>query len=117
MAHYAEIIDGLVVRVTVVNNSVITVDGVEDGAIGAAFCANLLGGEWMQTSYNGNMRFNYAGIGYTYDAGRDAFIAPQPWASWVLDEATCRWEAPTPIPHEGVMYIWDEATVSWILPQ
>ena len=55
--------------------------------------------------------------GFTYDTARDAFISPQPYASWVLDEATCNWEPPTPIPHEGVMYIWDEATVSWILLQ
>ena len=114
MAHYAEIVDGLVVRVTVVNNSVITVDGVEDGAIGAAFCHALLGGAWVQTSYNGNMRFNYAGIGYTYDTARDAFIAPQPFASWLLDESTCRWEAPVPMPAEGGPWQWDEATLSWV---
>jgi hypothetical protein len=114
MAHYAEIVDGLVVRVTVVNNAVLTVDNVEDGAIGAAFCHNLLGGEWVQTSYNGNMRKNYAGIGHTYDTVRDAFIAPKPWASWVLDEATCRWEAPVPMPSEGGPWTWDEDTESWI---
>ena len=114
MAHYAEIVDGLVVRVTVVNNAVINVNGIEDGAIGAAFCANLLGGEWVQTSYNGNMRFNYAGIGYTYDTVRDAFIAPQPYASWVLDEATCRWGAPVAMPSEGGPWAWDEDTESWV---
>ena len=124
MAHYAEIVDGLVVRVTVVNNAVITVDGIEDGAIGAAFCANLLGGEWMQTSYNTYggvhnsggtpLRYNYAGIGYTYDTVRDAFIAPKPFASWVLDESTCRWEAPVPMPAEGGPWQWDEATLSWV---
>ena len=117
MAHFAELINGIVTRVIVVSNADTASNGVEYGAIGAAFCHNLLGGEWMQTSYNGNMRFNYAGIGYTYDAVRDAFIAPKPYASWLLDEATCRWEAPTPMPYDGVMYIWDEATVSWILPQ
>ena len=114
MAHYAEIVDGLVVRVTVVNNAVITVDGVEDGAIGAAFCANLLGGEWVQTSYNGNMRFNYAGVNYAYDTVLDAFIAPKPFASWVLDEATCRWTAPVPMPSEGGPWAWDEGTESWV---
>ncbi len=113
MAHYAEIVDGLVVRVTVVNNAVITVNGVEDGTIGAAFCANLLGGEWVQTSYNGNMRKNYAGIGYTYDAVRNAFIAPKSFASWVLDEATCRWEPPVARPATG-QWVWDEATLSWV---
>ena len=115
MAHYAEIVDGLVVRVTVVNNAVITVNGIEDGAIGAAFCHNLLGGEWVQTSYNNNIRYNYAGIGYTYDTARDAFIAPQPYPSWVLDEATCRWEPPVARPSEGGPWTWDEATLSWVL--
>ena len=114
MAHYAEIVNGLVVRVTVVNNAVITVDGIEDGAIGVAFCHNLLGGEWVQTSYNNNIRYNYAGIGYTYDTVLDAFYAPQPYASWVLDEATCRWEAPVPMPAEGGPWQWDEATRSWV---
>ena len=113
MAHYAEIVDGLVVRVTVVNNAVITVNGIEDGAIGAAFCVNLLGGEWVQTSYNNNIRYNYAGIGYTYDAVRDAFVAPKPYPSWVLDEATCRWGAPVAMPSEGI-WVWDEATLSWV---
>ena len=115
MAHYAEIVDGLVVRVTVVNNAVITVNGIEDGAIGAAFCHNLLGGEWVQTSYNNNIRKNYAGIGYTYDTVRDAFIAPKPYPSWMLNEATCRWEAPMPYPSEGGPWTWDEATLSWVL--
>ena len=124
MAHYAEIVDGVVVQVTVVNNAVITVNGVEDGTIGAAFCHNLLGGEWVQTSYNTAggvhngggtpLRFNYAGIGYTYDTVRDAFIAPKPYASWVLDEATCRWTAPVPMPSEGGPWRWDEATLSWV---
>ena len=116
MAHYAEIVDGLVVRITVVNNAVITVDGIEDGAIGVAFCHNLLGGEWVQTSYNNNIRFNYAGIGYTYDTVLDAFYAPQPYASWVLAEATCMWIAPVPMPSEG-LWMWDEATVSWVAVQ
>ena len=123
MAHYAEIVDGVVVQVTVVNNAVITVNGVEDGAIGAAFCHNLLGGEWVQTSYNTSggvhngggtaLRFNYAGVGYTYDTARDAFIAPKPYPSWVLDEATCKWGAPVPYPATG-QWQWDEATVSWV---
>ena len=67
-----------------------------------------------RTSYNNNIRYNYAGIGYTYDAVRDAFIAPKPFASWVLDEATCRWGAPVPMPAEGGPWQWDEATLSWI---
>ena len=114
MAHFAELIDGIVARVIVVSNADTASNGVEDGAIGAAFCHNLLGGEWVQTSYNGNMRFNYAGIGYTYDTVRDAFIAPQPFASWVLDEATCWWVAPVPKQSAGGPWAWDEDTESWV---
>ena len=113
MAHFAELIDGIVARVIVVSNADTASNGVEDGAIGAAFCHNLLGGEWVQTSYNANFRKNYAGIGFTYDTARDAFIAPKPFASWVLDEATCRWGAPVAMPSEG-LWMWDEATVSWV---
>ena len=114
MAHFAELVDGIVARVIVVSNADTASNGVEDEAIGAAFCHNLLGGEWVQTSYNGNMRKNYAGIGYTYDTARDAFIAPQPWASWVLDEATCRWTAPVAMPSAGGPWRWDEDTESWV---
>ena len=113
MAHFAKIVNGIVAQVVVVNNSDTKSNGVEDGAIGAAFCNALLGGEWVQTSYNGNIRKNYAGIGYTYDAVRDAFIAPKPYASWVLDEATCRGSAPVPYPPTGA-WQWDEATLSWV---
>ena len=70
-------------------------------------------GTWVQTSYNGNFRKNYAGIGYTYDETRDAFYTPQPYPSWTLNETTCQWEAPTPYPDEG-NYAWDEDTLSWI---
>ena len=126
MAHYAEIVDGLIVRVTVVNNAAITVNGVEDGAIGAAFCANLFGGEWVQTSYNTlggvhdgggtPLRKNYAGIGFTYDTVRDAFYSPKPYPSWVLNETTCQWEAPVPmpVPNNPPQYVWDEATLGWV---
>ena len=81
-----------------------------------AFCKSLFGWNtnWVQTSYNGNIRKNYAGIGYTYDAGRDAFIAPKPFPSWVLNEDNCIWEAPTPKPNDGKFYSWDEATTSWV---
>ncbi len=113
MAHFAEVIDGIVVRVTVVNNSDTALNGVEDGAIGAAFCHDLLGGEWVQTSYNNNFRKNYAGIGFTYDTGRDAFIAPQPYASWLLNESTCRWGAPVPYPATG-FWRWDESVLNWV---
>ena len=84
-----------------------------------------LGGTWIQTSYNTRggvhssggtpLRKNYAGIGYTYDSGRDAFIPPKPFASWVLDEGTCLWNAPVPYPTDGKMYNWNEATTSWVV--
>lgn len=116
MAHFAELGENnVVLRVIVVSNKD-TEDssGNEVEAVGVEFCRNLLGGTWKQTSYNGNMRKNYAGIGYTYDAGRDAYIAPKPFPSWILVEETCQWEAPTPMPTDGKMYTWDEATVSWV---
>ncbi len=117
MAHFAQLDENNVVtQVIVVHNNELMHDGVEYEAKGVAFCQSLFGAQtnWKQTSYNGNMRKNYAGIGYTYDAGRDAFIPPQPYASWALDEATCRWNAPVPMPQDGKVYRWDEPTVSWI---
>lgn len=117
MAHFAEI-DHLnqVLRVIVVDNKD-TSDafGVEKEHIGAAFCERLFGGTWKQTSYNGNFRKNYAGIGFTYDARLDAFIPPKPFNSWVLNEFTCQWQAPMPMPNDGQMYSWDEDTTSWVL--
>jgi hypothetical protein len=89
-------------------------EGVEKEYIGAAFCERLLGGDWKQTSYNGNIRKNYAGIGYTFDEVRDAFIAPQPYPSWVLNEQTCQWESPTPMPTDDKRYQWDEASLAWV---
>lgn len=69
--------------------------------------------DWVQTSYNGNIRKNYAGIGYTYDSQRDAFIAPKPFDSWTLDEETCQWNSPVTKPTDGKMYVWNEETTSW----
>jgi hypothetical protein len=116
MAHFAEIgLNNTVMRVIVVGNDDCKDQfGNESEVIGAKFCNNLFGGVWLQTSYNGNMRKNYAGIGYTYDSTRDAFIAPKPYASWILDETSCQWQAPTAMPIDGKMYSWDESTVSWI---
>jgi len=115
MAHFAKIENGLVTQVIVVGNAdTASADGTEKEYIGAAFCERLFSGEWKQTSYNGNIRKNYAGIGYTFDAVRDAFIAPQPFLSWVLNEQTCRWEAPIPRPEDGKMYQWDEPSLSWV---
>jgi hypothetical protein len=115
MAHFAEIDQfGKVKRVIVVSNAD-TADamGVEKEHIGAAFCEKLFGGTWVQTSYNGNFRKNYAGIGYTWDATRNAFIPPQPYPSWVLNEGTAQWQAPVAMPNDGKRYSWNEATQSW----
>ena len=115
MAHFARIENNLVTQVIVVENKdTSTPDGTEVESIGVAFCQRLFGGNWVKTSYNGNIRKNYAGIGFAYDSGRDAFIAPKPFNSWVLNENTCQWEAPTPMPTDGKMYSWDEATTSWV---
>jgi hypothetical protein len=108
MAHFAELdADSIVVRVLVVPN--------EQENRGHDYLATDLGlgGTWVQTSYNATIRKNYAGIGYTFDSGRDAFIPPKPFASWVLNEATCNWDAPVARPEDDKMYTWDEATTSW----
>jgi len=108
MAHFAELdADSIVVRVLVVPN--------EQENRGHDYLATDLGlgGTWVQTSYNATIRKNYAGIGYTFDSGRDAFIPPKPFASWVLNEATCNWDAPVARPTDDKMYTWDEATTSW----
>jgi hypothetical protein len=105
MSHWAEIDENnIVLRVLVGNNS--------EPDEGEAFM-NSLGGTWVKTSYNGTIRKNYAGIGMSYDAERDAFIAPKPYDSWILDEETCRWEAPVAYPTDGIMYEWDEETTNW----
>jgi hypothetical protein len=115
MAHFAEInSNNTVLRVIVVHDNDCLLDGVETESVGAEFCRNLFGGTWVQTSYNGTIRKNYAGADYTYDVQRDAFIPPQPYTSWILDEKTCLWDAPTPMPTDEKMYQWDEATTSWI---
>lgn len=112
MAHFAQL-DGnnLVTQVIVVDNAdILDGDGNESEAIGVSFCQALLGANtvWKQTSYNGNFRKNYAGIGFTYDAARDAFICPKPHNSWTLNESTCQWEAPLAYPDDGIAYYWDE---------
>ena len=117
MAHYAQIDENNIVTQVIVIDNKDTADanGVEKEYIGAAFCERLFGGTWKQTSYNGNIRKNYAGIGMTYDEGRDAFIHPKPYPSWNLNEESCIWNAPTPYPNDGQMYSWDETTKSWVL--
>jgi len=119
MAHFAEIDESnTVVRVLVVPDA-------QEGR-GQEYLADDLGlgGTWKKTSYNTQggvhalggtpYRKNYAGIGYTFDAAKDAFIAPKPYASWVLDEATCNWQAPVAMPTDDKMYRWDEETTNWI---
>lgn len=122
MAHFAEIgLNNTVVRVVVVhNNELLDENGQESEAKGAEFCRNLLGGTWVQTSYNGTIRKNFAGQGYTYDSDRDAFIPPKPFNSWVLNETTCLWEAPVAMPEDAgtgeppKFYKWNEDTTSWV---
>ena len=116
MAHYAQIDENNIVTQVIVidNKDTSDANGVEKEYIGAAFCERLFGGTWKQTSYNGRIRKHYAGIGYTYNADIDAFVPPQPYASWTLD-ADANWQPPVAMPTDGAMYSWDEATTSWIL--
>ena len=118
MAHFAKLNENnIVLEVNVVhNNELLDENGHESEAKGIAFLTAWSGGyaNWKQTSYNGTIRKNYAGIGYTYDSGRDAFIAPKPFASWILDEQTCFWNAPTPKPTDGKQYDWNENSLSWV---
>ena len=110
MSHFAKVEDGIVTQVIVAEQDVID--------------TGLFGTGWVQTSYNTQggvhtqggtpLRKNYAGIGYTYDEGRDAFIPPKPFNSWILDEDTCLWDAPTPMPTDGKTYSWDEDSTSWV---
>ena len=122
MAHFAKVVNGLVTQVIVAEPEFF--DTFVDSSPG----------EWLQTSYNTRggvhyqpnsnepsvdqskaLRKNYAGIGFTYDAGRDAFIAPKPYSKWVLDEQTCLWNAPTQRPEDGNIYVWDDDAGNWVL--
>jgi hypothetical protein len=102
MAHYAKVTNSLVTRVIVAEPEFF--DTFVDSSPG----------EWIQTSYSGSIRKNYAGVGFTYDATRDAFIAPQPYPSWTLDEATCQWAASVAMPDDDKMYTWNEETTAWV---
>lgn len=108
MAHFAQIDEN-----NIVTQVLVVPDNAEDR--GQDYLANDLGlgGTWVQTSYNNRIRKNYAGVGFTYDAVRDAFIAPKPFDSWLLNEDTCRWEAPVAYPTDGVMYKWNEDKKDW----
>ena len=114
MALFAEIKNNVVQRVIVVHDNELLVDGVETESKGAQFCYDLLGGEWVQTSENGNIRKQYGEVGYTYDEVNDVFICPQPYGSWVLDD-NFDWQPPTPMPaEEGKQYAWFEPNKQWI---
>lgn len=114
MAHFAQINENNVVtQVIVVSNDDCGGGNYpESDPIGAAFCHNLLGGTWKQTSYNGNFRKRYAGIGYTFREDIDAFVAPQPYPSWTLNEETANWEAPVARPVGGT-WVWNEVGQKW----
>ena len=114
MAHFAELdANNVVLRVIVVDNKdTADANGVEKEHIGAAFCERLFGGTWKQTSYNGSFRKHYAGIGYTYNSVRDAFIPPQPYQSWTLDD-DANWQPPVAMPTDGQRYLWNETTQTW----
>jgi hypothetical protein len=105
MAHFAEVDENNIVTRVLVTNNAFPNEGYD-------WLVDNLGGTWVQTSYNATIRFNYAGVGFSYDAERDAFISPKPYPSWELDE-TCQWQAPTPYPQDDKMYTWDEETLTW----
>lgn len=118
MAHFAKLDENnVVLEVHVVhNNELLDENGVEQEQRGIDFLINWSNGYlvWKQTSYNGTFRKNYAGIGYTYDPQRDAFIPPKPFPSWTLNEQTCLWEPPVPYPTDGNLYQWDEISINWL---
>jgi hypothetical protein len=117
MAYFAKLgIGNIVEQVISINNSVITdANGVEQEQLGVDFINKLYNTRdvWKQTSYNNNIRKNYAGIGFQYDQTRDAFIPPKPYNSWILNEDTCLWEAPVAMPINDNRYTWNESTLTW----
>ena len=118
MATFAKIgLNNKVIEVlSVHNNELLDSNGVEQEVNGIDFLTKLTGWSiWVQTSYNNNFRKNHAGIGYTYDEDRDAFIAPKPFNSWTLNETTCQWEAPVAYPDDGERYTWNETNQTWDL--
>jgi len=118
MAYFAKLDDNnIVLEVLALSNDVIgNLPFPESEPVGVAFLTEWSGGytNWKQTSYNASFRKNYAGIGFTYSAELDAFVPPKPFPSWLLNTNTCQWEAPIPYPNDGNLYIWDEATQSWV---
>jgi hypothetical protein len=115
MAHFAELNENNeVLRVIVVHNAeLLDEQGQESEQKGIDFCINLLGGRWIQTSYNSTIRKNFAGIGFLYDPVNDWFQSPKPFPSWTLD-SNAKWQAPTPMPSDDKRYKWDEDTTTWV---
>lgn len=108
MSHWAELDENnIVTRVTVGDNN------DPNGDEGYQWLIDNLGGRWVKTSYNANIRKNFAGVGFYYDENLDAFISPKPFNSWVLNENTCQWECPVLYPNDGYLYMWDEDSLSW----
>jgi hypothetical protein len=118
MAHFAKLDENnIVLEVNVVNNNVLLDENNQESEQkGIDFLTSWSGGysNWKQTSYNGTIRKNYAGIGYTYDVERDAFISPKPYNSWILNDDTCIWESPVTYPNDGKRYVWDEDNTNWV---
>ena len=116
MAHFAKLDENNTVTEVIVvhNNELLDENGNESEQKGIDFCASLFDGTWIQTSYSASIRKNFAGIGFTYDATRNAFIPPKPFASWLLNEDTCNWYAPVEMVDTGKAQYWDEPTLSWI---
>lgn len=114
MAHYAFLDEN-----NIVTEVIVGIDETEliEGEAPDVWYGKFRGQTCIRTSYNGNIRKNYAGVGYTYDEERDAFIPPKPFASWLLYEDTCQWEAPVAYPTDGELYIWDEAEQDWVQPE
>tara|TARA_Y100000289_G_scaffold44105_1_gene43892 strand:- start:352 stop:720 length:369 start_codon:yes stop_codon:yes gene_type:complete len=115
MAHFAELDENNVVLQVIVvhNNELLDDEGQENEVKGVQFCTSLFGhNNWIQTSYNNNMRKQFAGIGFTYDDVNDVFVAPQPFPSWSLDE-NHDWQAPIPMPEDDKEYSWNEETQAW----
>jgi len=118
MAHFAKLdVNNNVIAVHVVNNAeLLDESGTEQEQLGIQFLIAWSGGHpyWKQTSYSGSFRKNFASPGFVYDSRRDAFIAPKPFDSWILNEQTCVWEAPVPVPQDGKFYVWNEQTKTWV---
>jgi hypothetical protein len=111
MAHFAKLgVGNIVEQVIVVSNDIATTEQTGSDFINKLYNTRDV---WKQTSYNGNFRKNYAGIGYHYDQTRDAFIPPKPFNSWILNEDTCNWEAPVAKPTDGGRYKWNETNLTW----